>query len=133
MTAEPNTNSANATWDGGMRARVVTRSGTLAVDEPETTGGAGSAPEPTEYLLAGLASCYALALVWTARKRGVEFPDLSVDATGTYEGPRFRHLLLTVTTSLPRTRLDDLLEPALRVCYVSNTITSAPPVEVSVR
>lgn len=134
MTGEqPETNSLDARWEGGMRASISTGAFTLVADEPEEAGGTGRGPQPTDYLLTGLASCYTLALVWTAGKRGVQFPDLSVNATGTYDGPRFRHLVLTVTTSLPREQLDPLLEPALRVCYVTNTIKTAPPVEVTVR
>jgi organic hydroperoxide reductase OsmC/OhrA len=77
---------------------------------------------PTEYFLGSLASCYALALAWCARKRGFELPDLSVSAVGYYAGPSFSRLRLTVATSLPAHRLEPLLEPAERVCYVSNTL-----------
>jgi putative redox protein len=87
---------------------------------------------PTDLLLASLASCYALALAWAARKRGFELPDLEVAATGTYEGPGFAALVLTVSTSLDVDRLAPLLEPARRVCYVSNTLARTPPITVSV-
>jgi putative redox protein len=86
---------------------------------------------PTDLLLASLASCYALALAWAARKRGFELPDLEVTATGTYEGPRFAALVLTVATSLAVDQLTPLLEPARRVCYVSNTLALAPVLTVS--
>ena len=83
-------------------------------------------------LLVALASCYAAALAWAARKRGIELPDLTVTATGSYDGPRFRQLVLTVTTSFPRDQLDRLLRPALAVCYVSNAIDAATPIDVAV-
>jgi putative redox protein len=86
---------------------------------------------PTDLMLASLASCYALALAWSARKRGFELPDLEVTATGTYEGPRFAALVLTVSSSLDVDRLTPLLEPARRVCYVSNTLAQNPPITVS--
>jgi uncharacterized OsmC-like protein len=87
---------------------------------------------PTDLLLASLSSCYALALAWAARKRGFELPDLEVTATGTYRGPRFAGLLLTVRTSLDTARLAQLLEPARRACYVSNTLAVAPPITITV-
>ena len=87
---------------------------------------------PTEYLLAALASCYALALRWSAGKRGVDLPDLAVTATGTYDGPRFSALVLDVATSAPAEVVSPLIQPALRVCYVSNTLAASPPIEVSV-
>lgn len=85
---------------------------------------------PTDLLLASLASCYALALAWAARKRGIELPDLSVTATGAYAGPRFRSLTLTVRTSLAPDLLRPLIEPATRACYVTNTLTGRPEVDV---
>jgi putative redox protein len=135
------TNVALARWEGGWRARVSVGAvdpGTgdpagfeLQVDEPAwVDGGTGTGPQPTDYLMASIASCYALAVSWAARKRGIELPDLAVRATGRYDGPKFSHLLLTVTSTLPAAQLTPLLEPARRACYVSNTIALAPPIEV---
>jgi uncharacterized OsmC-like protein len=98
----------------------------LTVDEPPSAGGTGRGPMPTDLLLASLASCYALALAWAARRRGVDLPDLTVRATGTYAGQRFRELAITVHTSLPADVVTPLIEPARRVCYVSNTLAQAP-------
>jgi len=102
----------------------------LTVDEPVSAGGTGQGPMPTDLLLASLSSCYALALAWAARKRGVDLPDLVVTATGTYAGPRFRALTLTVRTSAAADVVTPLLEPARRVCYVSNTFAHAPDISV---
>ncbi len=123
-------NSVVAVWEGGWRCRVSAGGFELLVDEPEEAGGTGTGPMPTEYLLVAMASCYALALSWAARKRGVVLPDLAVTATGDYDGPRFAALRLKVATSAPADVVDPLLEPALRVCYVSNTIALSPPIEV---
>jgi len=101
------------------------------VDEPPSSGGTGNGPMPTEFLLAAMASCYALALNWAAGKRGMTLPGLAVTATGTYDGPKFSRLQLTVTCDAPAEQVERLLEPALRVCYVSNTIALSPPIEVA--
>jgi putative redox protein len=124
-------NSAVARWRGGWRCDVDAGGFALVVDEPASSGGTGEGPMPTDLLLASLASCYALALAWAARKRGFELPDLEVTATGTYEGPRFAALVLTVSTSLDIDQLTPLLEPARRVCYVSNTLARTPLLTVS--
>ena len=122
--------SVVAVWEGGWRCRVSAAGFDLIVDEPPEAGGTGTGPMPTEYLLAAMASCYALALNWAAGKRGVTLPDLTVAATGVYDGPRFGALRLRVVTSAPAEVVSPLLEPALRVCYVSNTIALSPPIEV---
>jgi len=122
--------SVVAVWEGGWRCRVSAAGFDLIVDEPPEAGGTGTGPMPTEYLLAALASCYALALSWAAGKRGVSLPDLAVTATGIYDGPRFGALQFLVVTSAPADVVSPLIQPALRVCYVSNTIASSPPIEV---
>jgi putative redox protein len=119
-----------ARWEGGWRCRVDASGFSLIVDEPQSAGGTGTGPMPTEYLLAAMASCYALALAWAAGKRGVILPGLAVTATGRYDGPRFDRLELAVTTTAAREVVERLVAPALRACYVSNTIAAAPPIEV---
>jgi putative redox protein len=130
--AETKTNVAVARWEGDWRARVRTGDFELVVDEPPSAGGTGTGPQPTDYLMTALASCFTLAVAWAARKRDVHLPDLEVRATGTYDGPRFKHLRLTVTSSLPAEQLRPLLEPARRACYVSNTLALSPPIEVEI-
>jgi uncharacterized OsmC-like protein len=131
-SAPPHTNSVVARWEGGWRCRVTAGGFDLVVDERESSGGTGTGPMPTEYLLAAMASCYALALAWAAGKRGIDLPGLAVTATGTYDGPRFRLFQLNVTSDAPPEAVERLIEPALRVCYVSNTLAASPPIEVTV-
>lgn len=131
-TGRPLTNSVVARWEGGWRCRVSAGGFDLTVDEPESSGGTGAGPMPTEYLLAAMASCYALALNWAAGKRGITLPGLTVTATGSYDGPRFARLQLAVAANAAAEVIKPLIEPALRVCYVSNTIAAAPPVEVTI-
>jgi putative redox protein len=125
--------SVHARWDGGLRAVVDAGGFELVVDEPETVpGGTGTGPQPTEYLLAAVASCFTLALAYSARKRGVELAgDLYVDATGTYDGPRFSAIRITVRTSAPGgADLQKLIKAAERVCYVTRTLATSPTIEV---
>ncbi len=128
----PPTKSVVARWEGGWRCRVTAGGFDLLVDEPRSVGGTGTGPMPTEYLLAAMSSCYALALIWAAGKRGISLPGLAVTATGTYDGPRFTRLQLTVACDAAQAVIEPLIEPALRVCYVSNTIAASPPIEVAV-
>jgi putative redox protein len=128
----PLTNSVVARWLDGWRCQVTASGFDLMVDEPPAAGGSGTGPMPTEYLLAALASCYALALSWAARRRSIRLPGLTVTATGTYDGPRFSRLQLTAAADVPADVIKPLVEPALRVCYVSNTLAAAPPIEVTV-
>ena len=64
MTRSGESNEVVARWEGGWRATVTAGPFTLTVDEPPSAGGTHTGPMPTEYLLASLASCYALAVAW---------------------------------------------------------------------
>lgn len=117
--------SARADWQGDFRTDVEVRDKfDLRVDEVEDVGGDDTGPMPSELLLASVASCMCLAVSFAADKRDVELPDLSVTADGYHEEGafRFERIEVTVTSSLAADRLEDLIQPARKFCYVSNTL-----------
>lgn len=124
--------SVEATWDGGYRCTVSTRQFRIRIDEPEKAGGEDTGPQPSEVFLASLAGCFTLALYHVAKKRDIELPDITVTATGRYEGPGFAHLAVVVQSGADPQILEALIEPAKRVCYVSNTLRNVTDVEVTV-
>lgn len=121
--------TVQARWTGGLRAVVRAGEFEVVADEPASVGGDDTGPQPTELLLASIASCFTLALAYSARKRNVELTDLEVDVTGHYDGPRFDSFRIVVRAgSVPG--LDKLIESAKRVCYVTRTLQSSPEIEV---
>ncbi len=124
--------TVEATWDGGYRCTVATRQFRIRIDEPESAGGADTGPQPSEVFLASLAGCFTLALYHEAKKRDIELPDITVRATGTYQGPGFAGLAVEVKSGADRAVVESLIEPAKRVCYVSNTLRNVSDVEVTV-
>jgi putative redox protein len=123
--------TVEATWEGGYRCTVATRQFRIKIDEPESAGGGDTGPQPSEVFLAALAGCFTLALYHAAKKRDIELPDITVRATGTYEGPGFGHLAVEVKSHADRDVIESLIEPAKRVCYVSNTLRNVADVEVT--
>ena len=120
-----------AVWQEGMRCVVDAGGFPITVDEPPEVGGTGQGPQPTELFLAAVASCFTLALSYSATKRGVVLRGVRVDATGTYDGPRFSSVRLSVHVDGPRgEELARLISAAERVCYVTNTLRHAPEIEV---
>jgi uncharacterized OsmC-like protein len=103
---------------------VHARGHELAVDEPEDEGGADEGVMPTELLCASLASCFCLALVFVAGKRGRELPGLRVVVRTTRAGRelRYRRFDVEAQAEVPGEELAALIEPARRVCWVSNTL-----------
>jgi organic hydroperoxide reductase OsmC/OhrA len=123
--------SVESTWEGGYRCTVAARQFRIRIDEPEKAGGGDTGPQPSEVFLASLAGCFTLALYHVAKKRSIELPDITVKATGTYEGPGFASLSIEVTSGAPHEVMEALIEPAKRVCYVSNTLRNVSDVEVT--
>jgi putative redox protein len=123
------TRDVSARWLGGYQVSVTAGPFEIRVDEPKTAGGDGTGPQPTDFLLASVASCFVLALVYTARKRGVPLSSVSVDVTGTYDGPRYRDIAIEVS-GLPGEHAEQLIASAERVCYVTNTLRRPPTITV---
>lgn len=124
--------TVSSRWDGGLRAVVDAGGFELVVDEPESVpGGTGRGPQPTDLLLASVASCFTIALAFVAGKRGVALAGLHVDVTGRYDGPRFSDLRIAVRTEHPAgAELDALVAAAERVCYVTRTLALGPSIVV---
>ena len=88
--------TAKSSWTGGTRTEVVIdqfsaggvnaapaeRSFKLVVDEPAALGGQDTAPNPVEYLAAGLCGCITAGIVTNAAMFGatVEGLEVTVDA-----------------------------------------------------
>lgn len=113
-----------------MRAVTEVDGFEIVVDEPETHGGTDTGPQPTDLLLASVASCIALSMAFVARKRGVELQGLDVTVVGTYQGLEFESIAATITSGTPRDELEGLVPEAERVCYVSNTLRRGPELVV---
>ena len=122
----------SAIWDGGLRAVVDTGRFQLIVDEPESSGGTDRGPQPTDLLLASVVSCFAIAMAYVADKSSADLPDLQVTATGTYDGPRFSAIAISLVSTAERAMLEQLIPQAQRVCYVTNTLRQAPEITVRV-
>jgi putative redox protein len=133
-TAEPaakaKTRSVDATWEGAYRCRVQAGQFEIRVDEPASSGGDDTGPQPTELFLASFASCFALAVAHVARKRDIQLEDVAVRVTGTYDGPKFVNIRIEIRSSHPRPELDRLVERASHVCFVSNTMRAVNDTEV---
>ena len=121
MSEQP---EVTATWLGGFEAHVHARGHEIAVDEPVQDGGTDAGVMPTELLCASIASCFCLALAFCARKRGRELPRLEVAVRRVRAGRelRYERFEIEARADVPGEELAALIEPARRVCWVSNTL-----------
>jgi putative redox protein len=119
-------------WTGGMRAVSDLNGFEIVVDEPEAHGGTNTGPQPTDLLLASIASCIVLSIAFVARKRGIELLDLDVSVVGSYNGLKFERIAASISSGTPYDVLERLLPEAERLCYVSNTLRHCPELVVSI-
>jgi uncharacterized OsmC-like protein len=121
----------SATWMGGYQSRVQARGHEIAIDEPASSGGGDSGMMPTEAFCAAIASCFCLALAHVAGKRGRELPGLRVVVRAQRAGRelRYERFEIEAQAEVSSEELAPLIEPARRVCWVSNTL--AQGVELS--
>jgi putative redox protein len=117
-------------WAGGMRAVTTAGEFEIVVDEPVTSGGTDTGPQPTDLLLASVTSCFALAMVYVAKRGGTALSGLQVTGVGTYDGPRFARISVTVIADNPRSVLEGLISEAQRLCYVTNTLRTQPELTI---
>jgi len=120
-----------AHWQGDYRVDVEAGRFPLRVDEPERVGGSDTGPQPTDLLLAAVASCMVLSVAYSARKRDLELHRIEVTVGGYYEGLRFRSIKVSVSTDAPADVVDVLMASAQRVCYVTNTLRDSPQITVT--
>jgi putative redox protein len=119
-------------WTGGLRAVADIDGFEVVADEPESSGGGGTGPQPTDLLLASVASCMAMSLAFVARKRGIDLAGLEVRVVGRYDGLKFDRISVLISSDTSAEVLQGLLGEAERVCYVSNTLRHRPELDVAI-
>lgn len=114
--------------------RAVTDAGgfEIVVDEPVTSGGTDTGPQPTDLFLASLSSCFTLSMVYVAQRCGIELAGLEVSAVGEYQGMKFSRISISITADNPREDLEQLISEAQRVCYVTNTLHQEPDITFAI-
>jgi putative redox protein len=124
----------SADWvPGPLRCAVLTEGDfIIAVDEPESAGGTGLGPQPTDLFLASIASCFTLAVVYSAQRLGLDIAGVEVDVVGDYDGPRFAGVeIITRIGGIDDGQLARLVTSAERVCYVTQTLRRPPTITVT--
>src|SRR5947199_8057214 len=116
----------SATWLGGYESVVQARGHELTIDEPEHAGGRDHGMMPTEAFCASIASCFCLAIAHVAAKRGHDLPGLRVVVRAQRAGRELRYdrFEIEAQADVDASELGALIEPARRVCWVSNTLAA---------
>lgn len=107
----------------------------VLIDEPENLGGTDKAPNPVEYLLAGLGGCINVLVVTFAEKFDVQIDDVQVHIEGDlnpdgflgldpnarpgYEEIRYE---IKIDSPSPAENITELLNHVEKICPVKDTL-----------
>lgn len=106
---------------GSDAATVRVQAGqfTWTLDEPETLGGRGAAPDPVTAFLGALCGCLLISLHITARARQVPIVAASASARANEKGfVKTIDVDLTVRSNAPQETLRTVVSRAERGCYI---------------
>ena len=123
-------------WNGeGVLSTAHIGDKEVLIDEPESLGGTDIAPNPVEYLLAGLGGCINVLVVTFAEQFDVVVEDVQVHVEGDlnpdgflgkdpkarpgYEEIRYE---IKVQSPSPQEQIDALIEHVNKYCPVKDTL-----------
>jgi putative redox protein len=108
---------------------ITTRGHTLRSDEPASSGGSDTGPEPFEVLLASLGACTAITLRMYARRKGWALDGVQIDAGfDPNEGRRLIRMTLLCDGDLTPDQRARLLQIA-NACPVHKALTTGVMVD----
>jgi uncharacterized OsmC-like protein len=136
--------SAGVRWTGAFRSEATVRTfAPIASDEPRGMGGADSAPNPAEQLLAALGNCLAVGYALSASSAGIAIRALSIDVAGDLDPrvllglsdghPGFSAIRVAIhlETDADEDAVAQLHAKVAATSPVGQTLSQAIPVEIS--
>ena len=110
--------------NGTFKHEVKVRQHSVTADEPESSGGTDSGPNPQELLAASLASCSAITMEMYAQRKGWDIGEVVVDVD--YEpSQRGSVTRFTMNVRLPKELPEDQRERLMTIvakCPVHRTL-----------
>lgn len=128
-------------WLGGYRTET-SLAGAVVVrgDEPAELAGTGTGPSPEDMLLTAVGQCLVVGLAGSAAARGIEIHTLEVEVSGVVNltaaygvesgSPGFDgiEILVRLDSDTERAELEELIEHALALAPIPNTVQRPVPV-----
>jgi uncharacterized OsmC-like protein len=122
---------------GTFRVEMDIRDGRFALvsDQGPEDGGGDAGPVPSELLFSSVASCFSMAMAWSARKKRLVLPDLEIVVRWGYNTPErvYDRVTIEARSSLGKEAPEDfeaIIRLAEQVCWVTRTIQQGMPIVV---
>ena len=124
------------TFPGGKKVNAKYGDFLLQTDQPEESGGEGSAPEPFTLFLAGLATCAGYYAMAFCQSRRIPIEDLKVTQNAVWDEKAKRlgkvELELQVPAEFPE-KYEKAVLRSMALCTVKKTIFDPPEIETSLK
>jgi uncharacterized OsmC-like protein len=130
--------SAAGKWESGVKTNISVRNfPTFSIDEPVELGGEDTAPNPVEYVLAGLNGCNGVMIPLVAQELDFTFSGIDFETTGIIDtrglmgvegvSPHFQKIRFQVNiqTEESEERVEQLKNEVERRCPVFNLFVDA--------
>lgn len=130
--------SSTGKWIEGLKTEINIRDfSPVVVDEPKNLGGTDLAPNPVEYVLAGLTSCTSVMIGLIAKELDFSYSNVSFQNKGTLDlrglagdpnvSPHFQTVSyeVQITTDEDDEKLHALIDAVEKRCPVLNLIKDA--------
>lgn len=119
----------NVTFPGGVAVETTAHGHTIRTDQPERSGGEGSAPAPFDLFLASIATCAGYYALTFCQKRELDTTGLGLTLEPVRDPERRRFATIRMTLKLPEGFPERYREAILRAidqCAVKRHIVEAP-------
>ena len=117
------------TFPGGLAVDAHYRGFVVPTDQPESSGGKGSAPSPFDLFLASIGTCAGLFALRFCQQRGIDTTALAITLTGEREEDHGLLTVLELEIRLPADFPDkyrDAIVRAVDQCTVKRHILHPP-------
>lgn len=133
-------------WKGGFQSESRSRDlDPVPSDEPPSLGGADTAPNPVEQLLAAFGNCLVVGYAANATAAGIELKNLSIELEGDLDLQTFLGLAdgnagfesitanVTIESDAPAEKLEQVHRQVVGTSPVGHTLGRTVPVTVELR
>jgi putative redox protein len=121
-------------FPGGKRVDATYKGFVIRTDQPESSGGANSAPSPFDLFLASLGTCTGYYVLAFCQKRQIATEGISLTLSATRDETSHRVTTIEVRIRLPQAFPDQYADACVRAagqCAVKAHLESPPSVSVS--
>lgn len=126
---------ARISFPGGVAVNAELGGHAIRTDQPERSGGAGSAPAPFDLFLASIGTCAGFYALRFCQQRSIDTAGLEVALEATPDPENKRIGRITLEVELPPRfpeKYRDAIIRAMNQCSVKRHILEPPEIEVRV-